>query len=186
MRDDALRTLTDIDGFTGISALVDRESGRCIVTTAWRSEEAMRASANEVGPIRDRAVREFGAGAPEVEEWEIAVLHRDHAAGDGAWCRVAWVRADPANADRAVDSFRMIALPEIEQSEGFCSASMMINRGSGLAVSSVAFESLEAMRAARERADEVRARVTSQAGAEVLEVREFELALAHLRVPELA
>lgn len=186
IRDEIMPTLTGMDGFTGMSTLVDRASGRCVVTTAWRSEEAMRASAAQVAPIRDRAAQTFSAGSVEVEEWEIAVLHRNHNAGDGAWCRVVWVRGDPANADRAVDAFKLVALPAIEESEGFCSASLMINRTSGLGVSSVAFDNLEAMRATRERADEIRSRATAQAGAQVLDVHEFELALAHLRVPELA
>ena len=36
--------LTGLDGYIGLSLLVDRLSGRCIATTAWDSEEAMIAS----------------------------------------------------------------------------------------------------------------------------------------------
>jgi quinol monooxygenase YgiN len=185
VREEVLPALTDIDGFTGISLLVDRESGRCIATSAWRSEEAMHASAQQVGPIRDRVVQSFGAGAADVEEWEIAVLHRDHTSGDGACCRVSWVQGDRASLDRAVDSFRS-SLPAIEETGGFCSASVMLNRTAGRAVTSVAYDSLDAMRRTAKRADEIRRRGTAQAGVEVLDVHEFELALAHLRVPELA
>jgi heme-degrading monooxygenase HmoA len=52
--------LQGIDGFVGLSLLVDRGSGRCIATSAWQSEEAMRASAESVRPIRDRAAETFG------------------------------------------------------------------------------------------------------------------------------
>ena len=41
------------------------------------------------------------------------------------------------------------------------------------------------MEASREVATELRSKVAKQAGAEVEDVAEFEMALAHLRVPEL-
>jgi hypothetical protein len=53
-------------------------------------------------------------------------------------------------------------------------------------VSSVTYDSLEALERNRDAAMSVRSVGTQDAGAEVLEVCEFELALAHLRVPELA
>ena len=75
--------------------------GRGIATSAWETEEAMRASAEHVRPMRERAAEMFG-GTPEVQEWEIAVLHRAHRVGDGACARVTWTRTDPANLDRVI------------------------------------------------------------------------------------
>ena len=74
----------------------------------------------------------------------------------------------------------------MEELEGFCSASLLIDRASGRCVSCATFDSIEAMERNRERADALRAAISKEAGAEVLEVCEFELALAHLRVPEMA
>jgi hypothetical protein len=53
-------------------------------------------------------------------------------------------------------------------------------------VSAIAWESQEALDASRDSMTQLRATVTEQLGAQVIEVAEFELALAHLRVPELA
>jgi hypothetical protein len=184
IRDTVLPALNGIDGFTGLSCMCDRESGRCIVTTAWSSEDTLRASTQPVRPIRDRAAEMFGASDTQVDELEIAVLHRDHRAGDGACVRAVWTRTDPANVDRAIDAFKMNTLPVIEQQPGFCSASLMVNRSTGLGVASVAYDSVDSMRQTRQETEELRNRVMQQAGIELLDVHEFELALAQLHVPE--
>src|ERR1700751_658809 len=85
IRDAVMPALQDVDGCVGLSLLADKQTGRCIVTTSWETEEAMRATAERVKPIRDQAAQAFGGiGSPTVEEWEIAALHRDHRAAEGA------------------------------------------------------------------------------------------------------
>lgn len=185
VRDEVLPALMQLDGFVGLSMMVDRATGRCIATSAWQTEQAMRASAGSVEAVRNRAAEILG-GSPMVEEWEIAVMHRDHPTHDGACVRSAWFQADPAQVQDAIDTFTMGALPQIESLPGFCSASFMVDRASGRAVSSVCFESRESMDAGRAQADQIRAAGSAQAKASILEVREFELAVGHLRVPELA
>jgi heme-degrading monooxygenase HmoA len=185
VRDVVMPALENTDGCIGLSLLVDRQSGRCIATSAWQSEEAMRASEKQVRQIRDRAAEIFG-GSSQVEEWEIAILHRDHQSREGACVRATWIKVDPGQLDRAIEAYKMTSLPEMEQLEGFCSASLLVDRSSGRAVSSATYDSFAAMERNRDQAATVRAAGTKQAGAEVLEVREFELALAHLRVPEMA
>jgi hypothetical protein len=84
-----------------------------------------------------------------------------------------------------IDTYKTGALPQIEGLDGFCSASFMVNRASGRAVSSTCLENSAAMQASREQAERIRSAGTQQANASVLDVLEFELAVAHLRVPEL-
>jgi hypothetical protein len=165
--------------------LVDRRAGRCIATSAWQSEDAMLATEDRVRPMRDR-MSEILGGTPEVEQWEIAILRRDHPSRPGACVRATWVRVPPAEADNAIDVYRMAVLPVMESLDGFCSTSLMINRDTGRAVSSVGFDSQEALERSRTRAAAVRETASRDAHADVLDVREFELALAHLRVPEMA
>ena len=185
IHDEVMPALLGVDGCVGLSMLVDRRSGRCIVTTAWQSQEALRAGQEQLRPVRDR-VAEILGGQPQVAEWEIAVLHRDHTSNPGACLRTTWVRMDPEQADHFVDVYRMVLLPQILQFDGFCSASLLVDRPSGYAVSSVTFDSHEAMRRARSLAAVARERGAREANGEVVEVVEFDLALAHLRVPEMA
>jgi hypothetical protein len=188
VRDSVMPALEGIEGFTGLSLLVDRPSGRCIVTTGWQSEEAMRASAESVRPVRDRATELFGGsgGGATVEEWEIAVLHRDHRSRDGACVRATWVKVGPDQIDRGIDIYRTAVLRALEELDGFCSASLMVDRASGRAVSSATYDSFEAMERNREQLDRLKAASSQEAGAEVLDECDFELAVAHLRVPEMA
>ena len=51
----------------------------------------------------------------------------------------------PGQLDRSVDFYKESVLPALEDLEGFCSASLLIDRSSGRAVSSATFDSREAM-----------------------------------------
>lgn len=185
LRDEAMPTMQGMAEFVGLSLLVDRESGRCIATSSWQSEQAMRASAVQMKGIRDRGSEVLG-GAAEVQEWEIAVMHRAHPAPEGACVRATWSRIDPERADRGIDTFRLGALPRIEELDGFCSASLLIDRVNGRGVSTVTFDSRQAMDRSREQGAAIRAAAMREAGIELIDTGEFELALAHLRVPEMA
>ena len=184
-RDTIMPALAGIDGCVGVSLLVDRTSGRCIVTSSWESEEAMRASEESIRPIRDRAVQLLG-GSRQVEEWEIAAMHRDHHSGEGACVRATWVKVDPDQMDQGIDFYKMTILPALEELEGFCSASLLVDRASGRGVGTTTFDSVDALERNKDQLDRIRTTGSQEARAEVLDERDFELAVAHLRVPEMA
>lgn len=185
VRDVVLPATTGIEGCVGLSMLVDRESGRCIATTSWQTERAMRTSEQTIRPMRGR-VAEILGGTPQVDEWEICALHRDHQSAAGACVQATWLQLDPAQLDKFIDIYKMTSLPGIEDLAGFCSASLLVNRASGRAVSTVAFDDMQAMQRSREQTSAMRASIAEDAGAKMLEMRSFDLALAHLRVPEMA
>ena len=186
IRDEVFPTVSGMDGCAGMSLLVDRDSGRCIATTAWQSEDGMRASAQSVVPLRDRAVQSLGSSGSEVHQWEVAAVHRDHFVPDGAWVRVTWLSGDPTTIDRAIDTYKMAVLPRLEEIEGFCSASLMVDRAAGRAVGTVAFDSRRAMEASRNDAQSIRESVAGELGVNIDRVDEMEMAFAHLHVPEMA
>ncbi|MEV4538719.1 hypothetical protein AB0J82_33560 [Asanoa sp. NPDC049518] len=175
--------LLDIDGCVGLSLLVDRASGRCVATSSWETQAAMRASEKQVPPLRQRMMDAFGATDITNDEWEVAVMHRLHRAPAGAHARVSYLRGTPRS-DQPTQIFTS-NLPIFEDFSGFCSASLLLNLESGRMVSNVIFDSPEALAAAGERSTELRSKAARTMDAEIVEVAEFELALAHLRVPEL-
>ena len=186
VRDEVFPAVSAMDGCVGMSLLVNRESGRCIATTAWQSKEATAASADKVMSLRSRAEQSLGSTGSEVHQWEVAVVHRDHAAPQGACARLTWLSGDPATADRAVDTYKMAALPRLQEMDGFCSASLMIDREAGRVVGTVAFDSEQSMEATGQDARAIRERVASELGATVERVDEMEMVFAHLHVPEMA
>ena len=172
-------TLTRIEGSRGLSLVVDRETGMCIVTASWENEQAMRASAEQIRPLRERG-QEILGGTPQVDEWEIAVMHRTQHA---ECCRVSWLKGD---LEAMTETFRVGILPELDQTAGFCSASLLVNRSTGMGCATTAWETRAAMEASRSSADDMRSRAASDAGGEIVDVHEFDLAYAHLHIPEMA
>lgn len=179
IKNEAGPMLDMVEGCRGLSMLVDRETGQCIATSSWKSVQAMLASNADLRPLRDRG-REILGGSMQVDDWEIAVMHRTQ---HGECCRVSWLQGD---LDAMTETFRVGVLPELEQIPGFCSASLLVNQTTSLGCGTTSWESRGAMQASRTSADAMRTRVASEAGGEIVEVREFELAYAHLHVPEMA
>lgn len=166
-------------GCRGLSMLVDRGSGDCIVTSSWETEDAMHASDAAMRPMRERG-REILGGPIEVDEWEITLMHRTQ---HGECCRVSWLEGD---LQELTETMRVGILPDLEQTPGFCGASLLVNRSTGLGCATTLWESREAMQASRASADRMRSRAATESSGRIVDVHEFELAFAHLHVPEMA
>ena len=179
VKNEAGPMLEQIEGCRGLSMLVDRGTGQCIATSSWDSEATMLASDDQLRPIRDRG-RDILGASMQVDAWEIAVMHRSH---HGECCRVSWLQGD---LDAMTETFRVGILPELEQTAGFCSASLLVDRSAGLGCATTAWETRAAMEASRSAADDMRSRAASDAGGLIVDVHEFDLAYAHLHVPEMA
>ena len=179
VKNEAGPLLDKIEGCRGLSMLVDRETGQCIATSSWENEAAMRASDEPLRQIRDRG-RDILGGSMQVDEWETAVMHRTH---HGECCRVSWLQGD---LDAMTETFRVGILPELQQTPGFCSASLLVNRDTGLGCATTAWETRAAMEASRTSADDMRSRAAQEADGRIADVHEFDLAHAHLHVPEMA
>jgi len=171
--------LDKIDGCRGLSLLVDRASGDCIATSSWEDEATMLASGESLHEIRERG-RDILGGSMQIDSWDIAVMHRSH---HGECCRVSWLEGD---LDAMIGTFRTAILPRLEEMPGFCSASLLVNRTADIGCATTCWDTRAAMVASSSKADDLRQRAASDARGSIVEVHEFELAYAHLHVPEMA
>jgi hypothetical protein len=183
VRDESMPMLRRMDGCVGLSMLADRSSGHCLITTSWQDEATLRASEDGVRAAAERTVEILG-GRPELEEWEIAAMHRVHDAHHGAASRVTWLRTEPGSVQRAVDAVRLSLMPKLDDLPGFCSVSVMVRRDEGLAVAAVSYDDRAELERADEGAREFREEFAPAMGIEVTGTAAFDLAIAHLRVPE--
>ncbi len=183
--DEVMPQITSMDGCIGLSMMANRDSGRCIATSSWSSVEAMRAADGALRPIRARGGEILGA-SPLIEEWEVAIMHREHTTADGACTRVTWLETEPAGMDHAIDVFRMSSLARLDEIEGFCSASMFVDRRQGRCVVTSTYDSRKMLAASRPIADTIRTSSMQEIGGDIVDIAEFELVLAHLHVPETA
>jgi hypothetical protein len=184
VRDTVMPAIQQMAGSVGLSMLCDRESGRCIVTTAWRDEMSMHDTEGAVHDMRQRAAEMMG-GPTDVQEWDIAVMHRMHEAHNGACTRVIYGSIDMGQVDDVVSTMRMNLLPKMEELPGFCSVSHMIDRETGRSATAVTYDSRADMVAAHDQAKALREEFAGAVGMEITGMAEFDLVLAHLRVPEM-
>ena len=80
----------------------------------------------------------------------------------------------------------MSLLSRLEDLPGFCSVSLLVDRPGHRGVSAVTYEDQAAMERAREQGAALREEFSRAMGSTVTEVAEFDLAMAHLHVPEMA
>jgi quinol monooxygenase YgiN len=183
VRDEVMPAVRGMDGCVGLSMLADRGSGHCIVTTSWQDEAAMHSSREGVQASAQRTAEILG-GPPELQEWEIAAMHRVLEAQQGARSRVTWLRTAPDAVNRAVDAVRLSLMPKLDDLPGFCSVSIMVRRQEGLTVAAISYDSRVHLEQASEGAREFREEFAPAMGIEVVDTAEFDVAIAHLRVPE--
>ncbi len=185
VHDEVMPAVRAMDGCVGLSMLADRDTGRCIVTTSWRDGAAMRASREGVRSSAERTAELLG-GVPELQEWEIAAMHRVLEAGQGARSRVTWLRTEPDAVQRAVDAVRLSLMAKLDDLPGFCSVSLMVDRGMGKAVTAVTYADRESLERSRDPGKALRDEFTRAMGSEITEIADRVLVLHHLRVPEMA
>jgi len=98
LRDDVVPTILSMPRCVGLSVLADHRSGLCIITTAWETSEAMHASVARIRPLRDQTSKIMHSSV-DLEEWQIAAMHRKHPAGTPVGAQVTWLRVDPGDTD---------------------------------------------------------------------------------------
>ena len=184
VRESLVPAVQAIPGNHGLSMIADRGTGVTTVTTAWETEEARAASEPLLAPYRADGVAVMGASTAVVELLELAVLDRLRPAQDGFWTRQTRVTIDPALLETAIDAYSSSVLHDMQLLPGYCSAVLLIDRAHGHGAVSVVFDSRAALEESRELAERVRRVGMEKTGATLVEVREAQLVIAGLKVPQ--
>jgi heme-degrading monooxygenase HmoA len=166
--------------------LADRENGRVIVSSAWADEDALKSSAEMVRPMQDRLMQMLGADDALIQNWDIAVLHREKPSGDGARAQVTWSRIAPNSMDTLLNAYRGSMLARLQTLPGFCSLSLVVDRKQGRIVSVTSFDSAATCEQNRKPARGFREEFAQAVGARITDVAEMDVAVAHLHVPDNA
>ncbi|MBN1093364.1 hypothetical protein JKP75_12805 [Blastococcus sp. TML/M2B] len=183
LRDRAMPALMGMDGFVGLSMLADRGSGRVIITSSFEDHAALQRSASEMRGIRARTA-DVLQSPQALQEWQIALMHRERSAPDGARARLTWCRTDPDRLDPLLDAYGESIVPRLTQLPGFCSVSVLADPVEGRSVTAVTFTDDDALEQATARLAPLLAELGRQHAGEVTDEATFDLVLAHLRVPE--
>ena len=84
IQEQTLPQLQKMDGFKGLFALGDRQSGKVLGVAFWESEEALRATDEAVSSVRSGAAEAADGTVASVEEYEVFVNEAPSAGPLGA------------------------------------------------------------------------------------------------------
>ena len=93
------------------------------------------------------------------------------------YVRVTATKADPAKLEEVITTFRDRVVPAAEQASGLIGVTLQVDREKGLGAASALWESLVAMNAGEQLAQQLREETAAATGAEVLDVDRFEIVL---------
>jgi heme-degrading monooxygenase HmoA len=76
-QEQVLPSARQMDGFKGLIALGDRQSGKTLGITFWESEEAMRASEEAANRMRSETAEASGEQIAGVERYEVGLFEME-------------------------------------------------------------------------------------------------------------
>jgi heme-degrading monooxygenase HmoA len=130
LRGTALPVIRQQKGYRGLSATVDRSTGRLNILSIWESEADRDASDSALGKARDEATEIIG-GTLRVEKLEDLVSEVVNPPVPGSALMVSPFSMDPATIDENLEYFKNEIVPQIKAAPGFCSLRNMVNRKTG-------------------------------------------------------
>jgi heme-degrading monooxygenase HmoA len=167
-------------GFAGAILLVDRSSGAAASVTFWESEDAMRASEARADTIRTQTVQTGGGRLVEVDRFELVMQERSAPPQANTFTRVNDVQGSPERLEDAIRFMREEGPRATKQLRGFRALLMAVNRQSGRFLVSSVWESASDRDASNAAVSDLRRRLGQIAGAERVDLYQYEVAFAEV------
>jgi hypothetical protein len=144
---DVMTAFTHEPGYRGMSVLVNDDLGVVLVEAYWATEKEMQSNdATFVRPVHDAAF--FGATV-SIEHYEVATFVHVAPAGPGATVSLTGLDAESTSLDDVRAAYTGVGLGPLADSEGFCSAVLLVDAMSGRAVVDTTWRDGQALLAAR-------------------------------------
>jgi hypothetical protein len=173
---EARKRVEDEIGNRGVAVLTDDTLGVAVVETFWVSGDAMRESERAGGPL-SRAALQRHAATVSVEHYETPSVARVARPERGAGVRFTRAEVDPRRVDDAIADYEDTALPWLTETDGFCSAMLLVHRRTGRAVEEAVWRDTATLATTRSRATAIRAEAAAATDAVVLALSEYRLEL---------
>ena len=164
-------------GFRGAVLLANRATGAAQSVTLWESEETERASRPTGERLRAQAVQSSAGRVLDVESYEEVLQERSDTAQSGmaSFIRFNSMQAAPDKLEDGIRFVRDQVVPLLKQQPGFQAAMMGVNRDSGRAYVTSAWESAEARQASDARVRDQRSQAGELLGGIQVSVDEYEI-----------
>ena len=121
-------------GSLGTALYTNPEPGLAILESFWESGDAMRASEQTVSPARREVVKR-AAGTVSVERYQVPIFELEAPVRAGAGLRLTRMDIEPSNVEDAVETYGDTAVPWLAESDGFCSALLLVDPRTGHSIS---------------------------------------------------
>jgi len=176
LRDTALPLIHQQKGYRGLSATVDRSTGRLHILSIWESEADRDASDGAMSKARDEATEIIG-GTIQVERLVELVSEVVKPPAPGSTLMVSPFSMDPATIDENLSFFKNEIVPQIKAAPGFCSLRNMVNRDTGEGYVGTVWADRAALDKQAEGAAAARRKAASARGITFGEIRHLEFVL---------
>jgi len=161
-------------GSLGTALYTDPEPGLAILESFWASEDAMAASEHAVMPNRRETIKRV-AGTVSVERYEVPVFELETPVRRGAGLRLTRMDVEPSQVEDAVEGYGDTAVPWLADTEGFCSALLLVDPQTGHAISETVWRDKDALADSRSLAASVRVDTVAATGCVIRAVEEYGL-----------
>jgi hypothetical protein len=167
-------------GSLGMSLYTNPDLGVAILESFWVSHDALRISEHVVAPSRREVVRR-AAGTVSVERYRVPVFEREAPPRAEAGLRLTRMDVEPSRVEDGVEAYGDTVVPWLADTEGFCSALLLVDRNTGHSISEAIWRNPPALAASRSVAAAVRVDAVATTGCVIRAVEEYGLVFSSAR-----
>lgn len=161
-------------GSLGTALYAKPEPGLAILESFWVSGDALRATEHSVSRHRREAVRR-ATGTVSVERYQVPVFEVEARLSNGSRLRLTRMDIEPSGVEDAVQVYGDTVVPWLAETEGFCSALLLVDPTTGHAISETTWRDDHALAASRSVAAAVRVDTVQSTGCTIRAVEEYDL-----------